>query len=100
MKKRTNTQITQQNDKQLPNECKGAIKRLTEQIETKNFRGRLDTQEHLDALGLECEIDGNGQTTKGRRSKPVKQGSKTLKQMKKQDKNHRSISEGSKHRKP
>ena len=65
MRKKPITQTIQQYDRKPPNKCREAITKLTEQIETKKSHGRLDTLYHLDALGLECKIDRNRQTTKG-----------------------------------
>ena len=100
MKKKSVTQKTQQYDRQLSNECKEAIPQPTERTETKNSQGRLNSQRHLHALGLIWKIERNRQTTKGRRLQPVKPGSSALKQLKKQDQNHKSASESLKHNKP
>ena len=100
MKMKSVTQKTQQYDRQLSNECKEAIPKSTEQMKTKNSQGRLDSQKHLDALGLECKIGRNRQTTKGWRLQLVKIDSSALKQPKKQDQNHKSVPESMKHNKP
>ena len=81
MKMKSVTQKTQQYDRQLSNECKEAIPKSTEQTKTKNSQGRLDSQKHLDALGLKCKIERNRQTTKGWRLQLVKLGPSALKQI-------------------
>ena len=66
----------------------------------KNTHGRLDSQKHLDALGLECKIERNRKTTKGWRLQSVKLDSSALKQPKKQDQNNKSVPESIEHSKP